>query len=40
MANNTPGEQLEEDAALQQRLRREVEAARMSGGGTLEPRGK
>jgi hypothetical protein len=40
MANNTPPEQLEQDAALQQRLRREVEEARMSGGGTLEPRGK
>jgi hypothetical protein len=40
MANNTPTEQLEQDAALQQRLRREIEEARLSGGGTLEPRGK
>jgi hypothetical protein len=40
MANNTPPEQLEQDAALQQRLRREIEEARMSGGATLEPRGK
>jgi len=40
LMNNTSPEQLAEDAAVQERVRRTIEEAQISGGGMLEPRGK
>jgi hypothetical protein len=40
LMNNTPPEQLAEDAAVQERVRHTIEEAQVSGGGMLEPRGK
>jgi hypothetical protein len=40
LVDNSSSEQLAQDAALQQRLRKQVEEAQISDGGMLEPRGK
>ena len=40
LVDNSSPEQLARDADVQQRVRREVEEAEVSGGGMLEPRGK
>jgi hypothetical protein len=40
LMNNTPPEQLAQDAAVQDRVRHTIEEAQISGGSMLEPRGK